>query len=78
MLCSRDWFCCKTSFSFLSRSSISLKLHTMRVLGQRSNNDLDLLFSQIFMYSLRQLLLPIFRQKSSKVFMKSYVVFSHS
>ena len=27
----------------------------MRVLQQRSNNDLDLFYSQIFMYSLRQL-----------------------
>ena len=29
--------------------------HTMNVLGQRSNNDLDLLCSQNFVYSLRQL-----------------------
>ena len=29
--------------------------HTMSLLGQRSNDDLDFSFSQIFVYSLRQL-----------------------
>ena len=52
--------------------------HTMRVLGQRSNNDLDRFYSQIFMYSLRQLYLPIFRPEYSKLSMKSYeFAFSH-
>ena len=50
----------------------------MRVLGQMSKNDLDLLYSQIFMYSLRWLYIPIFRPKSSKLSIKSYVLaFSH-
>ena len=47
--------------------------HTMRVLSQRLNTDLDLFYSQIFMYSLRQLYLLIFRPKSSKLSMKSSV-----
>ena len=42
------------------------------VLGQRSNNDFGLLFSRIFIYSLRQNKLPIFRRKYSKLSMKSY------
>ena len=50
----------------------------LRFLGQRSKNDLDLLYSHIFMYSLRWLYIPIFRPKSSKLTMKSHVLaFSH-
>ena len=46
----------------------------LRFLGQRSKNDLDLLYWQIFMYSLRWLYIPIFRPKSSKLSMKSHVL----
>ena len=50
----------------------------MRVLCQRSNNDLYLFYSKIFMYSLRQLYLLTFRPKSSNLSMKSQVfAFSH-
>ena len=43
----------------------------MRVLGQSSNDDPDLFYSQIFMYSLRQLYSLISSIKSSKLSMKS-------
>ena len=44
----------------------------MRVLGQKSKNDLDLLYSQI-LYLLRQLYILIFRPKSSNLSLRSYV-----
>ena len=59
----------RTNFSYLSPRRLYMKFcdtwpnglwgdfcnYTMRVLGLRSNNDLNILFSQIFMYSLRQI-----------------------
>ena len=51
----------------------------MSALDQKTNNDHDLLFSQIFIYPLRQLKFPIFRPKPSKLSVKPYVLaFSHS
>ena len=42
-------------------------------LGLRSSNDLDLQYSHTFMYSIRCLLLPIFRSLAAIVFEKSTV-----
>ena len=53
-------------------------LNTKRVLGQRPNNDLGILFSQIMYSCIKTNLITIFRPKSSKLSMKSYVlVFFH-
>ena len=51
----------KFSYSWLSgfRGDVD-NFHTIRVLDQRSENDLDLLYSQNFIVSLRQLVLLIF------------------
>lgn len=49
-------------------------LNRMWVLGQRSKNYHDLLYSQIFMYSLKQLYIPFFRPTSTKFSMKSYIL----
>ena len=48
----------------------ALNLQNMRNLSQRSKNDLDLLYSQIFMNSFRKLSIPIFKSKSSKLSLK--------
>ena len=42
----------------------------VKLLGQRSNTDLDLLYSKIYIFSIRQVYLPIF---SPKLSLKSYV-----
>ena len=48
--------------------------HDFRELtGHRSNNDLDRLYSQTIMFSIRQLYISISRPKSSTLSMKSYV-----
>ena len=46
-------------------------------LGTRSRNDLDLQYSQIFIYSIRCLLLPTFSSLTAIVSEKS-TVFTHS
>ena len=45
----------------------------MRVLGQKSKIDIDLLYPQIYINSLRRLRMPIFRPKSLIFSLTSYV-----